>query len=127
MISEQQFGPTQQQAGAAAVLHPLHSARAQGAPLPRQHSSTCLLLRLIARLLSLQGVFAAARAAAPAVVFIDEAEVLGAARASESQGGSSAAGAARARTLAALLTALDGLHTGAQRLQLGCMCKRKCA
>ena len=61
----------------------------------------------------LQGIFAAAASAAPAVVVIDEAEVLGAARSGGcSSGSSSDAGAARARTLAALLAALDGLHTG---------------
>ena len=59
----------------------------------------------------MQGIFAAARALAPAVVFIDEADVLGSSRPKDTQGGSGGGGGST-RTLAALLTALDGLNTG---------------
>ena len=62
----------------------------------------------------LQGVFAAARSLSPAVILIDEADALASARApaDESSSGhhATAAGEASARTVTALLTAMDSLQ-----------------
>ena len=62
------------------------------------------------------GVFAAARAAAPAVVFLDEADAMAPARphsaASGTGGGSSAAAEAAARLVATLLTEMDSGAAG---------------
>lgn len=73
----------------------------------------------------LQGVFAAARALAPAVILIDEADALASARvpADESSSGhqAGAAGEASARTVTALLTAMDSLQ-GAQAQARPCLC-----
>ena len=54
----------------------------------------------------LRAVFAAARAAAPAVVFLDEADAVAASRSAASSAGASPAGA---RMLATLLAEMDGL------------------
>ena len=62
----------------------------------------------------MQGVFAAARAAAPAVVFIDELDALAPARGGA--GGIDAAGEMSARVVSSLLTAMDGV--GASSLLL---------
>lgn len=74
----------------------------------------------------MQGVVAAARAAAPAVVFLDELDALAPARGGGAGGRGEAAGEMSARLVASLLTAMDGAGAGTPLLPWKYLQPRSC-
>jgi len=86
------------------------AATAAGAPLHALSGAALFSAYLGEGEATLRAAFAAARAAAPAIVFLDEVDALGGRRSGGA--GSSGAGDPGARMLAALLAELDGLEAG---------------